>query len=445
MADRDATQARRCYPARRAADRVSSALAAFDLAEYTTTARTTGRAQLPTRIRCEARTLYNLLSDFQREHSTVPRQLADTIELATRVLLPEWFLSETPFPRYRIYTNLGVLNWYLGTDRRTPYQAIWTRSATAIGVLLDDVLAFEARSLAGLEACGTDSFDRAAVVARVMQLAAISGASVSRARAATRVGDRPPADWQSYLSDSKAALTHLTALPLTREHDEYMFIRTLHISECCFWGILTAAMATAEQLKTGDVAVATRCLAVALPFAELLTPMIRALKTMSGSQFERFREATGAASALQSRTYQLMQIALTGAHSETIDIVAAVDELRELKSYDQPWYVTLSDLAPSPDTAPGSPLFALRQSLDALSRELRKWRKVHRGIVRGYLAARQQGTGGTTGADYLKHTVDTAIADRACAGRVRPGRRRRTFWTLTPEAGHARPVLTADL
>ncbi len=458
MRDRHATAARRQrQPQLGGSEHLSRALAEFDLADYVARARADGRVAMSPRLRAEACALYTQVVAFRRANTTIPRALDDVLELAERVLFSEWFLSQSKFPRYRAYTNMAVLNWCLGTHRRTPYQEIWTRCAAAIRVLLRDVLAFEADSLAGLETRGADSFDRDAVLARVAQLESISAVvagSDAGIEATPSAPLAPPAAWQGYLADSDSgptlALVYLTSFPLTREHDEYMFLRTLHISECCFWAILTAALAAVECLKHENAALAERCLAVALPFAELLTPMIRALKTMTGARFERFREATGAASALQSRTYQLMQIALTGVNPATIDVVAGVEELRELKLYDQPLYATLADLTAPLYADARSPTHSLVDHCDRLSRELRKWRKVHRGIVRDYLATRPQGTGGTDGAGYLKHAVDTTIAAAAgCQARLRA--RERQEWAAAgrppvpaADQGHARPVLWAQ-
>ncbi len=432
---------------------IDGALASFDLADYVAQARERGRIELPAETRRRACSLYEQLEDFRAAHTTIPRQLDDTLELALRTLSSEWFLSHSAFPRYRAYLNLAVLNWFLGTHRRTPYQAVWTRCARAIAVLLRDALAFETGSLAGVERRGGESFDRGAVEERIARLEALTAAFGLAAQdpcAPSPGAWTMPAAWHSYIADPALALVYLTAFPLTREHDEYMFIRTLQISECCFWAILTASLATAESLKRGDLAVAEKCLTVALPFARLLTPLLGALKTMTGARFERFREETGAASALQSRTYQLMQIALTGVHPATVDVVVQVDELTGLRFYDQPWFVTLSDLA-APLYADGGHQLALTRHLDALSHELRKWRKVHRGIVRSYLASRPQGTGGTNGAEYLRHTVDTTIAETARRPRSDEQRWRRWRQQWPPYAifaatggGRAEPVLSPE-
>ena len=243
---------------------IEDRLCSFDIANYVEQARLNGRARLPPDVRIRACDLYSDICNFRAEHQMIPRELDETLEFAHRVLTPEWLLSHSEFPRYRSYTNIAVLNWYLGTVHRIPYQDIWLRCATAIRLLLRDLIALEVNSLAGIESRGMNSFDECAVRARILLLKEILAALSSGADIGAVV-DAPPSAWRSYLSEpgSELAVIYLTALPLTQQHDEYLFLRVLHISECCFWGILTATLATIESLKRDDIETASKCLHVA--------------------------------------------------------------------------------------------------------------------------------------------------------------------------------------
>ena len=150
-----------------------------------------------------------------------------------------------------------------------------------------------------------------------------------------------------------------------------------------------------------------------------------------------------------------MQIALTGVHPDTIKTVKSVDELKDLRLYDQPLFTTLAHFASSAKIRHSHE--PLMHDLEVLSKELRKWRKVHRGIVRLYLAESPEGTGGTDGPDYLKHTVDTTISGTAellrHVAKERSDswpKRDRDFDLLPKESTHgkdfasAEPVLTAS-
>jgi hypothetical protein len=435
-------------------EKMRAALSAFDLAGYVEQTRAVGRAQLADDLRDEAGALYEQIRDFRAGHCMISRDLDDAIELAQRVLFPEWFLRHADVPRYRAYANVGVLNWYLRTVQRTPYQAIWHRAAVAVRLLLQDLTAFEVGSLAGLETCGAVSFDAAAVRVRVERLRSLSASLAAVEAPIGLVGSSPPESWEACLSEpgSALALLHLTAFPQTSEHDEYLFLRAIHIGESCFWGILTATLAAVENLKRGKTQTAARCLRVALPFAELLTPLFGAVKTMSAERFRRFRDATGNASAVQSRTYQLMQIALTGVNPETIGVIVDVDELKDLSQYDQPWLTSLAQLTHVASGAERTDGPSLGECIDALSKALLKWRKLHRGIARIYLADIPEGTGGTSGSSYLKRSVDTTIASAAASANGNGGQPEEEppdgllSWPqeadIVARLGQAQPVLT---
>jgi tryptophan 2,3-dioxygenase len=438
-------------------EKMRAALSAFDLAGYVEQTRAAGRAQLADDLRDEAGALYRQTCEFRASHSVVSRSLDDALELAQRVLFPEWFLSHADVPRYRAYANVGVLNWYLHTVQRMPYQAIWSRCAVAVRLLLADLIAYEVNSLAGLETRGAGSFDAAAVRVRVEHLRSLIAPLAAVDAPIGLVGAPPPASWEVCLSEpgSALALIHLTAFPQTSEHDEYLFLRAIHIGEACFWGILTATLAAVESLKRGKAQTAAQCLGVALPFAELLTPLFHAVKTMSPERFRRFRDATGNASAVQSRTYQLMQIALTAVNPDTIGVIVNVDELHDLGLYDQPWLTSLAHVAPTAPDEKGGDGASLSESIAALSKALLKWRKLHRGIARIYLADIPEGTGGTSGPSYLKHTVDSTIVAAAetlqrAAADSGSEATKNLYEELWPEehdiacrVGHAQPVLTS--
>jgi tryptophan 2,3-dioxygenase len=395
-------------------DAIRAALADFDVADYLVAARSQGRAELPSSLRHDAAVLYRRIVDYREHHSQISRTLDDILDLAQRFLSSEAFFDHTPVPRYRAYTNLSVLNWYLCTIHRTPYQRIWKRCVTAIQLLLHDLLSFEVNSLAGLESRGADSFDPATVRHRVgllrSTLAAFSGSEPNM----TLLGPCAGLAWDDYVTDAGAecALLQLTAFPQTSEHDEYLFLRSIHISECCFWGVLTATLAAAEQVKRGDLLRGASCLHVALPFAALLTPLFQILKTMPPEHFRRFRAATGQASAVQSRTYQLMQIVLVGANPATIGFIADVDDLQGVAAYDHPAFPSLASLLKAAIVVESPAAGPLREGAAALDKELRKWRTLHLGIARKYLADLPMGTGGSSGPSYLKlsvqHTMQAA-------------------------------------
>lgn len=392
-------------------DGIVQQLAAFSPDEYVDAAMVAGRTGIPSALRAHAADLYDAIVAFRRAESYISRKLDDVLELAQRFLYPEWFLANNPLPRYRAYTNVGVLNWYLDTVRRTPYQQIWMRCGAALRLLLDDLQAFEVNSLAGLEVRYSGSFVPDISRERVQRLRQIQTGLAPGSTTMPPVMTDGTLSWTDYVSTAGMdyALLRLTAFPQTTEHDEYLFLRAIHISECCFWGVLTATLATVESLKRGDIRTAITCLRVALPFATVLTPVFQTLKTMPPSHFRNFRDATGQASAVQSRTYQLMQIALLGPNPETIGLVAGLEDLNYLSAYDHPAFTSLAKVMRALDQSNSQYAQELHGVAARLDKELKKWRTLHLGIARNYLADIPEGTGGTSGASYLRKSVQRTI------------------------------------
>ena len=397
---------------------IRDALGAFDLARYVGQIREVGRAYWPAEEREAAVSLYHEICAFRSSQPLISRRLDDELELARRVLYPEWCIS-TGMPQYRAYINADVLNWFLHTTARTSYQDVCRRCVLAIKIILHDLQSSEVQALTNVAQRGAD-FNEEAVRDRLERVEALRSAFEEEIPRSTSLARVPPAGWAEYLApeSQSLALVHLTALPLTLEHDERFFLRVIHISECCFFAILTASLASAERLKHDQIEVAAKCLRVALPFAELLTPLFQALKTMSPERFHRFRDATGAASAIQSRTYQLMQVSLMGVNPATIDVVTEFEGLQDLRVCDQPDFVSLATLSRERNVAVSPHGPAWTEILCALRKELYKWRTMHVGIVRKYLAG-LPGTGGTTAVEYLNRSLRDPVEDAEAASESR--------------------------
>jgi tryptophan 2,3-dioxygenase len=225
--------------------------------------------------------------------------------------------------------------------------------------------------------------------------------------ATTDQGEAPPAAWSAYAlqSSRERVLTHLTALPLTREHDEFFFIRCLHLSECSLWGTLGGVMAALEKAKLGHLDAAAVCLAEAVSFAEGLQAVFQPLKkTLPPEHFMSFREATDGSSAIQSRTYQMLQIFTQGVDEVKVAPVSGIPEINDLLGYRHAGFLHLSALAETvaAQDVPGQGAFLAQ--VEALDKALYSWRRLHLGTVRRTLPPDVVGTGGT-GVRYLESHV----------------------------------------
>jgi tryptophan 2,3-dioxygenase len=390
-------------------DKMVRTLEEFSVHEYIQISRTYGRSsgeKVLKDMRHKAVALYEQILTFRKNEAFISKELDLTLDLAERVLFSEHFQFNNPLPRYITYTNNRVLSWALDTHRRGSFTAIWGRCWMAIHLLVRDLLSFETKSLAGEQCWQQDNCDLKAVAKRVEHFQSLLSHIPNQSSSdSTSISiENPPDDWFSYaLDQNKAfALIHLTALPQSKEHDEYLFLRTIHIADCCFWGILTAVMAAMVSGKQGRMDLAVECLSMAVSFAEFLIPLFQAFKTMPPAHFAQFRDSTGDASAIQSRTYQLMQIFTQGLDERKASIIAGIPDMADLLFHRHPGFVNLSMFLQKVEQQgipEGETLIAKAALID---KALYAWRCLHLGIARRYLPAHVMGTGGTHGVPYLE-------------------------------------------
>ena len=210
------------------------------------------------------------------------------------------------------------------------------------------------------------------------------------------------------------ALRHLTALPQSAWHDEYLFLRTIQCSECCFWGVMTGVIGAMEEAKLGRLQHATELLNQASGFARFLIPLFDAFKTMPTEAFREFRDDTGDASAIQSRTYQQMQIFTQGLDERKIHFIAAVPENVDLLLMGHPNFIHLGKLIQLLDQSPQLPgLAQFKVATQELDDALFRWRQIHLGIAKRYLGD-LMGSGATPGFTYLKSHYDHKILPAHC-------------------------------
>nr|UZC79439.1 KrmK [uncultured bacterium] len=195
----------------------------------------------------------------------------------------------------------------------------------------------------------------------------------------------------------------MTAFPVSCEHDEYFFMRVLQMSECCFWGALSAVIAAIEATKFGCLEEAMAHMAQALEFLDLLQPITQVLKTIPPEHFWAFRDATDGSSAIQSRWFHLLHIYLHGLDERKIAIFADIPEISDLIHYGKPGFVSLRSLLRGFAGQPPPELEAFADMASQLDASLYAYRCVHLGIVHRFLPPdAKQGTGGTSGIPYLR-------------------------------------------
>ncbi|MFD6771208.1 tryptophan 2,3-dioxygenase family protein, partial [Micromonospora chalcea] len=194
----------------------------------------------------------------------------------------------------------------------------------------------------------------------------------------------------------------LTMLPVHVSHDEYLFIRVLQSYECLFAGVAEELRATIAALTAGQAGRATERLAYARQQLTAAGPLFALLATMQPEAFRTFREYTAGASAIQSRSYKLMESLCRTPEGSRLDSAAyhQVPEVRELvhagqPSIDDAFRAAVRDgLLAAPEGG------RVEEEMRSFAAAVFQWRRTHHRLATRMLGPRA-GTGYTEGTPYL--------------------------------------------
>ena len=184
---------------------------------------------------------------------------------------------------------------------------------------------------------------------------------------------------------AEARMLRITMLPVSRVHDEYMFIRMLQCYEVTF-----ALMATQLRDAIAHPERAAAAIDGATDALRRAAPLWSLVATVEPQAFLTFREYTSGASAIQSRNYKTVESLCRRPDPERLDSPAyhSVPEVRERVLAGQPTLVEVVDARAEP---------AMRRFEAALH----KWRHSHYRLAMKLLG-RRPGTGYTEGVPYLE-------------------------------------------
>ncbi|MFF7637799.1 tryptophan 2,3-dioxygenase family protein [Kitasatospora sp. NPDC008050] len=323
------------------------------------------------------------------------RSAGEEDERAVIALLTRPF-SREEIPEYYRYTSLHVYDWFLRPYQADPLPA----GITALRATLLDLAAKEAEPPAALPSFGVpESTERrsrlAALIGELDELLAQTAA-----RAVAR-GEAPwPGSPTPGLRRRLSVLTSCTGFPQSQEHHEHLFLRSVHACEVVFYLARWTACQAITAVLADDLDRAILHTRQTASCAELLNGILHVLRTLSPEQFMTFREATGAASAVQSLNYHLVELAVYGYDPRKAEVFLGIAHLHELNS--RPY----RDLWPLRSAVRAADAPELTAAFEAVERALLTWRGRHYGFGARYLPRQLKGSGGTEGAGYLKRIVD---------------------------------------
>lgn len=408
-------------------------LNAFSATEYVVACHEFGRANIPADVKQAATDLHQFAAAVLPYRIRLARNTSRAIEVAHDVLFSDYFMTMHPKPRYIAYSNLKVLDRYILHGEQIPAGKKWDRCRHAIALLLLDWFLFESKAVAqysnrhysriGFEDEGKD--DRTLHIdERLRGLAALRSFSAENQLQLGRdIEDldtnASPTTWHFFANSDDEMLRHLTALPRSLWHDEYMFLRTIHVTECCFSGILTSLEVAAQSVGRSNFAAAAGAIKSGLFFSDFLVKLFQVFGTMPVAHFfNGFREATGDASAIQSTKFQTLERLTRGMNAEKATALARQRETGYLAGWTPPNDITLSGMVATArmtkDSAAAVDFLTVAEQLD---RDLYQWRSKHFGVALKYLPEDARGTG-DEGIPYLRANYRAPLVFQRTKSRV---------------------------
>ncbi|MGR6468434.1 tryptophan 2,3-dioxygenase [Rhizobium sp. PAMB 3182] len=231
--------------------------------------------------------------------------------------------------------------------------------------------------------------------------------------------------------------------PLSKAHDEMLFIIQHQTSELWMKLIIHELGAAREALKREDIPAMFKMLARVARIFEQLNSAWDVLRTMTPADYTRFREALGPSSGFQSHQYRLIEYILGNRNANMLKPHEHVPEVHAMLTaeldrpsfYDEVVRLLFRTVDGSEDAVPApqlrSPhaavpeiqarwkivyqdndrywsLYELAEKLVDLEDYFRRWRFNHVTTVERVIGFKR-GTGGTSGVNYLQKMLSVEL------------------------------------
>ncbi|MET9349443.1 tryptophan 2,3-dioxygenase family protein [Streptomyces termitum] len=236
-------------------------------------------------------------------------------------------------------------------------------------------------------------------------------------RAARRLWETADAS----MTGRERQVLELSMLPVHVTHDEYLFLRVLQAFEATFTVLAADLRAAIEALDAGRGASAAERLRHAAAALTESAPLFSLLATMQAEAFRVFREFTEGASAIQSRSYKLVESLCRTPDAERLHSHAyrSVPEVRERvlagqRTLDDAY----ADALARPRAGRGR-LLPAAAAMEEFASALRRWRQTHYRLAVRMLGSRT-GTGYTEGTPYLGEVRKIPVFDSVRHGAQEP-------------------------
>jgi tryptophan 2,3-dioxygenase len=232
----------------------------------------------------------------------------------------------------------------------------------------------------------------------------------------------------SDMSQAESRTLRLSVLPVYVLHDEYMFIRMLQSYETTFALVGVQLMAAVAALADDQAAEAIRAITAAELAMREAAPLFSLVATIQPQAFLAFREFTEGASAIQSRSYKIVESLCRVPDKSRLDSPAyrSVPDVRERVLAGQPTVDEALKSAHTSGRLTSEMHDGVRSAMRRFEAALLQWRQTHYRLAVRTLGPRR-GTGYTEGVPYLEKARKVPVFTSLSAG-----------WS--GGAGRARPV-----
>lgn len=198
-----------------------------------------------------------------------------------------------------------------------------------------------------------------------------------------------------------------TLVPITRVHDEVLFIRVLQVFETVFLQVHGLLADGRDRMLGGDLAAAGYRFRQAADALDAAFPVFRLLATIRPDSFAIIRRKTTGASGLQSVAFKRIELLAAAPSSARASSEAfAAEEVAGHVSTERPSIEAVLGRDRSARTDP-----LILTGLAAMDRAWLRWKRAHWAVA-AHVIGSSPGTGGTSGVSYLRAWMTDPLIPR---------------------------------
>lgn len=224
---------------------------------------------------------------------------------------------------------------------------------------------------------------------------------------------------EDFLDEEERQAIALSMLPVSRVHDEWMFLRVLQAWETTLALVAVDLFAVTQLLNSGHAMHGAARLDAATAIMWESSPLFSLLATMQVEAFRDFRRWTDGASAVQSYSYKLVESLCRLPELARLNSVAykATPSVRQRALSG---HATVQSQAEQLKRGglPAETEEQLVSGMEAFAAAITGWRRTHYSLAVRMLG-NEAGTGATSGTDYLKAVKDIPVFNRQRPPRAR--------------------------